>query len=104
MNYVKSYKRGICPLNFKNKVTMSIDDWRRYLELDTLIHNKEITLNCLTVYLDKDGVEEYSGTKATESFEGQISPDGCDIYFKYTSDWSNQQDIIDLIKNKLSEK
>ena len=30
MNCVKSYKRGICPLNFKNKVTMSIDDWRRY--------------------------------------------------------------------------
>ena len=76
--------------------TAIIDDWRRMIELNILKTNKD--LNCVTVYLDKDGIEEYKGTEATESFEGQIKPEDCDYTFKFKSDWSNEDEIINLLQ------
>ena len=76
--------------------TIIIDDWRRLLELRTLV--EESQFNCITVYLDKDGIEVYEGTAATESFEGQITKEDCSLFFKFNSDWSNSDEIVNILK------
>lgn len=77
--------------------TVIIDDWRRPVELQVLQQNKD--LNIITIYLDKEDVVQYKGTEATEAFEGKISKEDCDISFTYAKDWSNSQELLDLIIN-----
>lgn len=76
--------------------TVIIDDWRRILELNVL--EAESSFKCTTVYLDKEGIESYQGTAATESFEGQISKEDCSIFFKFNNDWSNTDEIVNILK------
>ena len=80
--------------------TVIIDDWRRLLELRTLV--EEDKFNCITVYLDKDGIEVYEGTAATESFEGQISKEDCSLFFKFNNDWSNSNEIVNILKETVT--
>lgn len=80
--------------------TVIIDDWRRLLELRTLVEENDF--NCITVYLDKDGIEVYEGTAATESFEGQISKEDCSLFFKFNNDWSNSNEIVNILKETVT--
>lgn len=77
--------------------TVIIDDWRRATELDCLTPY----FNCKTIYLDKVDVIPYKGTTATESFEGQINRDECDLQFVFNEDWSNTEDLINKVKGLL---
>lgn len=77
--------------------TVIIDDWRREIEHDCLSSH----FNCKTIYLDKVDVESYKGTAATESFEGQIDRDKCDLQFVFNEDWSNTQDLLEQVKGLL---
>lgn len=74
-----------------------IDDWRRTLESDELATDPNNHI--IKVYLDKDGVEVYQDSAITESFEGQLSPDNCDLSFKFTADWSNTEEIISILSS-----
>lgn len=77
-----------------------VDDLRRPIELDYLIkeHGKE---NILTVYLTKEDTEEVVLSASSSAYEGQLDPNTFDIQFKYTSDWNNTDELINLIKDKL---
>lgn len=77
-----------------------VDDLRRPIELDYLIkeHGKE---NILTVYLTKEDTEEVVLSASSSAYEGQLDPNTFDIQFKYTSDWNNTDELINLIKTKL---
>lgn len=82
--------------------TVIIDDWRRDLELNELKNSSE-NYNIITVYLDKDDVEVYKGSAATESFEGQINADNCLLNFTFTTDWSNSDEVVEVLKNYIKE-
>lgn len=77
--------------------TIIIDDWRRNIEYECLASH----FNCKTIYLDKVGVETYKGTAATESFEGQIDREQCDLQFVFNEDWSNTEDLLNQVKGLL---
>ena len=83
--------------------TVVIDDWRRLIESDYLKNQKDI--NVITLYLD---IEKTSTTtdntpsKGSAHYEGGIKPEDCDLYFKYKSDYSNFNELIQLITNHLN--
>lgn len=81
--------------------TVIFDDWRRLIESEELEKNPNFKV--IKVYLDKEGIEQYSGTAATESFEGQLSKDDCDISFMYDSEWSNTNELVQYLKNYIQE-
>lgn len=75
-----------------------IDDWRRLIESDYL--HKQEKFNLVKVYLKKKGLKK-KASKASASYEGQIKPEDCDIVFEFTEDYSNYDEVIELIKAKL---
>ena len=83
--------------------TVVIDDWRRYIESDYLKNQEDV--NVTTLYLD---IEKTSDTvdnipsKGSAHYEGEIKPEDCDLYFKYKSDYSNFNELIQLITNHLN--
>lgn len=79
--------------------TVIFDDWRRNIEKESLTGCEN--LNIITVYLDKPDVPEHVGTEATAQFEGKINPTACDIFFEFNEDWSNQDQLLEMIKEKL---
>ncbi len=80
-----------------------IDDWRRELEKDVIAQHPDI--NIVTLYLDKeDRPEAVNTTAATASFEGLIDPDKCDVQFTFEKDWSNAQDIENILYNLLTQR
>lgn len=79
--------------------TVVIDDWRRNIEYECLASH----FNCTTIYLDKVDVEVYKGTAATESFEGQIDRNDCDLQFVFNEDWSNTEDLLQQVKGLLKD-
>lgn len=78
-----------------------IDDFRRNIELKYLseYYGKE---NIITVYLDKEDVVQPVLSSTANSYEFKIKPEEMDINFKFNSDWSNTNDLIQLIKSKLN--
>lgn len=78
-----------------------IDDLRRPIELDFLKQaiGEE---NILTVYLTKadKGVAKLSQTSS--NYEGQLDSSKFDIQFEFNSDWSNTNELIDIIKSKIN--
>ena len=78
-----------------------VDDLRRPIELDYL--KKTVgEENILTVYLTKSGKEEVQLSETSSNYEGQLDPSTFDIQFEFNSDWSNTNELIDLIKSKLN--
>lgn len=76
------------------------DDWRRPIE-NSYFETKE-DINLIKVYISKQErriIERLSDT--SESYEGLIKSDQCDIVFEFNEDWSNSKELIELIKNKL---
>ena len=54
------------------------------------------------VYLTKSGKEEVQLSETSSNYEGQLDPSFFDIQFEFNSDWSNTNELIDLIKSKLN--
>lgn len=84
--------------------TVIFDDWRRYTESDFLENQEDI--NLLTIYLDieKDvNASNQIPSKGSSHYEGIINPEDCDIYFKYKSDYSNFNELIQLITNHVEK-
>lgn len=73
-----------------------IDDWRRYIESDKLIASG---FDVTTIYINKEGIEPYKGTSETESYEGQINSEKCDLTITYTSGWSNSDELFNIVLN-----
>lgn len=78
-----------------------VDDLRRPIELDYLKQTVGEE-NILTVYLTKSGKEEVQLSETSSNYEGQLDPSTFDIQFEFNSDWSNTNELIDLIKSKLN--
>lgn len=76
--------------------TLIIDDWRRKVESDYL--EKQGTFNVIKVYLEKEGLKS-KASKGSSHYEGQITPEDCDIVFKYDKKYSNFEELIGLIKD-----
>ena len=83
---------------FSNKSFIIFDDFRIPFEYnflkDTFGKDK-----VLTIYIDKDG----SVKKPSNEYEGLLNNFEFDIKFKYTKDYSNFNQLLDIIKNKLEE-
>ena len=82
-----------------------IDDIRRDIEINALIskYGKE---NILCVYLNKEDMNTTENNKklstVASSFEGQVNPDTYDVTFTFNKDWSNTDQLITTIKDKLN--
>lgn len=77
-----------------------VDDLRRPIELNYLkqTFGEE---NILTVYLTKVDKEVAKLSETSSNYEGQLDPSIFDIQFEFNSDWSNTNELIDLIKSKI---
>lgn len=78
-----------------------VDDLRRPIELDYLKQTVGVE-NILTVYLTKTDKEVVSLSETSSNYEGKLDPSIFDIQFEFNSDWSNTNELIDLIKSKLN--
>lgn len=84
--------------------TTIIDDWRRYTESDYLKNQKDI--NVITLYLDIEKTEtsvDNVPSEGSSHYEGMIKAEDCDLYFKYKSNYSNFNDLIQLITDHLNK-
>lgn len=83
-----------------NSEYVVIDDYRRPIEYDYLVehYGKE---NILTVHLTKDGISFENLSEQAKTYEGQIKPESSDLVFNFNSDWSNTNELLDLIISKL---
>lgn len=77
-----------------------VDDLRRPIELDYLKQTVGEE-NILTVYLTKSDKEVVKLSETSSNYEGQLDSSIFDIQFEFNSDWSNTNELIDLIKSKL---
>lgn len=77
-----------------------IDDFRREIEKESLqnYYGKE---NIITVYLDKEDSQKTQMSSIASTYEGKVNPQECDITFTYKKDWSNSDQLLSLIKEKL---
>ena len=82
--------------------TTILDDWRRTIESDFL--SRQPNVNLLTIYLDKETDEIVSKpSNGSSHYEGAIDPKTCDIYFKYKSDYSNFNELLQLITTHVNQ-
>ena len=80
-----------------------VDDLRRDIELEYLINTigKE---NIITVFLTKDQDEKAQNINLSEvalKYQGKLNPLMFDIQFNFNSDWSNSNELIQRIYDKL---
>lgn len=84
--------------------TIVIDDWRRYTESDYLKNQEDV--NILTLYLDREKDEISSiivPSSGSSHYEDIIKPDDCDIHFVYKSDYSNFNELLQLITTHVNQ-
>lgn len=77
-----------------------IDDVRRPIEFNYL--RKQFGAeNVLTIYLTKEDAVKPVLTGSSLGYEGQLDPNEYDIQFEFNSDWSNTNDLIKTITERL---
>lgn len=85
----KYYKTVKTKIMNNHQTYILTDDLRRDQELD-FIKSREDTL---TIYLSKEDVE----APEEKSFEGLLDPKDFDLHFNFTEDWSNSDELMDLV-------
>lgn len=77
-----------------------IDDWRRTVESNWIVETfgKD---NVLTVYLSKPDVIQPVFNTISQALEGQIDPEECDIVFDFEPEWSNLNQLVEMLKLNL---
>ena len=83
-------------------LTTALDDWRRTTEFDFL--SRQSNVNLLTIYLDRETDEKAPKPSSGSShYEGIIKPEDCDIHFVYKSDYSNFNELLQLITTHVNQ-
>lgn len=86
-----------------NSKFIVIDDWRRDIELNVLSSKPD--LNILKVYISKEGLYAYDTlSDLSKTFEKQINKQTCDVIFTLNKDYSNYNQLKELILNELNKK
>lgn len=78
--------------------TIVIDDWRRLIESNYFESTGDF--NVIKIFLEKDGLK-VKPSKGSSQYEGNITPEDCNITFKYDKTYSNFEEIIGLIQNAI---
>ena len=75
-----------------------VDDWRREIESDYFKDKPQF--NIIKVYLDIAD-KKSKPSKTSLSYEGQIDPKSCHIHFTYDKNYSNFEQLIELIEARI---
>jgi hypothetical protein len=87
-------------INNTDEEVYVIDDLRRPIELEYMKkHFGEE--NVITVYLTRQGAVKPTLSATALGYEGKLDPNEFDIQFEFTSDWSNTNDLIKSITERL---
>jgi len=93
-------KKSIIDLEYLTRKyeAIFIDDWRLPIELEYVKNNFD---NVITVYLEKDNSNSVAKGSIANTYENLIDKDICNIKFKFNEDWSNSNELVRILNNKI---
>ena len=96
-----TYKHLLNERCYEDGVTnVVVDDWRTYDESNYLESVENV--NVIKVYLSREGYVK-KPSDGSIAYENIIKKEDCDIVFMLKEDYSNYEELKDLIKEKLKE-
>lgn len=83
-----------------------IDDWRiqediDFIENSAIIKNSKLDISLIKVYLSKVDKINNNLSATSNTLEGLIDRESCDIVFEFNKDWSNTDELSSKILEHL---